>query len=76
MLFLTIVIIFGNELFFQPDRPDELARIKSSGGRVIYMNGARVEGVLGIFRAIGNLLFTILLDILWLMCYILIICFI
>lgn len=39
---------------FQPDRMDELSRIESAGGRVIYVKGARVEGILAMSRAIGN----------------------
>ncbi|GAA0167601.1 protein phosphatase [Lithospermum erythrorhizon] len=38
----------------KPDRPDELARIEESGGRVIYWDGARVLGVLAMSRAIGD----------------------
>ncbi|KAK1298533.1 Protein phosphatase 2C 37 [Acorus calamus] len=38
----------------KPDRPDELQRIQSAGGRVIYWDGARVLGVLAMSRAIGD----------------------
>ncbi|XP_022737544.1 probable protein phosphatase 2C 75 isoform X2 [Durio zibethinus] len=36
----------------KPDRSDELARIEAAGGRVIFVNGARVEGILAMSRAI------------------------
>ncbi|KAJ6882943.1 hypothetical protein NC651_029269 [Populus alba x Populus x berolinensis] len=36
----------------KPDRSDELARIEAAGGRVIFLNGARVEGILAMSRAI------------------------
>ncbi|KAJ7975613.1 putative Protein phosphatase 2c [Quillaja saponaria] len=36
----------------KPDRSDELARIEVAGGRVIFVNGARVEGILAMSRAI------------------------
>lgn len=39
----------------QPDRPDELERIESAGGRVINWNGNRVLGVLATSRSIGTL---------------------
>ncbi|KAK6936373.1 PPM-type phosphatase-like domain [Dillenia turbinata] len=41
-------------LLLQPDREDELERIKGLGGRVIHLNGARVEGILAMSRAIGD----------------------
>ncbi|KAL6341178.1 hypothetical protein AAG906_032294 [Vitis piasezkii] len=38
----------------KPDRPDELQRIQSAGGRVIFWDGPRVLGVLAMSRAIGD----------------------
>ncbi|KAG4923365.1 protein phosphatase 2C 37-like [Glycine soja] len=38
----------------KPDRPDELLRVQSKGGRVIYWDGPRVLGVLAMSRAIGD----------------------
>ncbi|KAA8533805.1 hypothetical protein F0562_031322 [Nyssa sinensis] len=38
----------------KPDREDELARIKALGGRVVFVNGARVEGILAMSRALGD----------------------
>ncbi|KAG6574134.1 putative protein phosphatase 2C 75, partial [Cucurbita argyrosperma subsp. sororia] len=37
-----------------PDRIDELARIEAAGGQVIFINGARVKGILAMSRAIGD----------------------
>jgi len=34
-----------------PNRPDELARIEAAGGRVVYINGHRVRGILAMLRA-------------------------
>ncbi|KAK1415321.1 hypothetical protein QVD17_31100 [Tagetes erecta] len=36
------------------DREDERARIEGCGGKIIYSNGARVEGLLAVSRAIGD----------------------
>ncbi|OMO88419.1 phosphatase 2C (PP2C)-like protein [Corchorus capsularis] len=38
----------------KPDRPDELERVESAGGRVINWNGHRVLGVLATSRSIGD----------------------
>ena len=38
---------------FQPDREDERRRIEGCGGRIIFSDGARVEGILAMSRAIG-----------------------
>ncbi|XP_066306714.1 probable protein phosphatase 2C 8 [Miscanthus floridulus] len=38
----------------KPDRPDELERVESAGGRVINWNGYRVLGVLSTSRSIGD----------------------
>ena len=39
----------------KPDRPDELARIRDQGGQVIYWGRWRVQGVLAVSRAIGDI---------------------
>ncbi|KAH0454438.1 hypothetical protein IEQ34_016362 [Dendrobium chrysotoxum] len=38
----------------KPDRPDEMQRIQAAGGRVIFWDGPRVQGVLAMSRAIGD----------------------
>lgn len=38
----------------KPDRPDEFQRIQNAGGRVIFWDGPRVQGVLAMSRAIGD----------------------
>ncbi|CAI9295762.1 unnamed protein product [Lactuca saligna] len=38
----------------KPDREDERARIESCGGRIMFTDGARVEGILAMSRAIGD----------------------
>uniref|UniRef100_A0ACD5WZ04 Uncharacterized protein n=1 Tax=Avena sativa TaxID=4498 RepID=A0ACD5WZ04_AVESA len=38
----------------KPDRPDERARIEAVGGRVMFINGARVRGILAMSRALGH----------------------
>ncbi|OEL33277.1 putative protein phosphatase 2C 37 [Dichanthelium oligosanthes] len=38
----------------KPNRPDELARIQAVGGRVVYINGHRVRGILAMSRALGD----------------------
>ena len=38
----------------QPNRPDEMERIAATGGRVLFINGYRVRGILAMSRAIGT----------------------
>jgi len=41
------------QIIVQPNRPDEMARIQAAGGRVLFINGYRVRGILAMSRAIG-----------------------
>ncbi|KAK9063232.1 hypothetical protein SSX86_017102 [Deinandra increscens subsp. villosa] len=38
----------------KPDREDERGRIEGCGGRIMFSNGARVQGILAVSRAIGD----------------------
>lgn len=38
----------------KPERPDEMQRVESLGGQVVFWNGYRVLGVLAMSRAIGD----------------------
>ncbi|CAO2170847.1 unnamed protein product [Urochloa humidicola] len=38
----------------KPERPDEMARIESVGGQILYWHGPRVLGVLSMSRSIGD----------------------
>ncbi|OIT31613.1 PREDICTED: probable protein phosphatase 2C 75 isoform X1 [Nicotiana attenuata] len=38
----------------KPDRQEERARIEACGGQVVFTDGARVEGILALSRAIGD----------------------
>ncbi|KAJ0663971.1 putative protein-serine/threonine phosphatase [Helianthus annuus] len=46
----------------KPNREDERARIEGCGGRIIFSNGARVEGILAMSRAIGYLLLRVIIN--------------
>lgn len=46
-----------HDFLLQPDKREERARIEARGGRVVFTDGARVEGVLSMSRAIGNCFF-------------------
>jgi len=41
------------QIIVQPNRPYEMARIQAAGGRVLFINGYRVRGILAMSRAIG-----------------------
>ncbi|OIT39395.1 PREDICTED: probable protein phosphatase 2C 51 [Nicotiana attenuata] len=38
----------------KPDRPDEKKRVEAAGGKILYWNGSRVQGVLSTSRSIGD----------------------
>lgn len=56
---LSLSLLLGNFLFFllKPDRAEERARIEASGGKVIFIDGPRVEGILAMSRSIGTAFF-------------------
>ncbi|KAI9160339.1 hypothetical protein LWI28_007248 [Acer negundo] len=45
------VLLSHNQM---PDRPDELRRIEAAGGRILFQDRPRVEGILAMSRVIGD----------------------
>ncbi|KAK4728869.1 hypothetical protein R3W88_021857 [Solanum pinnatisectum] len=40
----------------KPDRPDEKKRVEAAGGKILNLNGSRVQGILATSRSIGDCL--------------------